>query len=179
MIDVGIGIDCSGLVYHSYNAFFKEKFGKSFKTIVKPQKHSIRSKLGRMFRAAENINADDITSELNCVKVKVNDVRPGDFIRGVGKQRNAYHVGVVTRVLVKLAAGCEINQEIDYIHSHINYGDNNGVRQGKVIVKDPEGDILDQEWKDNHTDGINYLLENDLKPYPQESGFRRLKFFIT
>lgn len=175
MLKVGIGIDCSGLIVHTLNNYYHATNQRSLYRRLSYENNSLRALLARIFRPAENVSANTLTADENCERIAINDVRPGDFIRGVGKQRNAYHIAFVTKVNTRVIDGQETVYHIEYIHSHRGYGEANGVRRGLVEVKDPFGNILDQEWIDNHTDGVNYLLESDLKPYPDESGFRRLK----
>lgn len=175
MLKVGIGIDCSGLIVHTLNHYYQAIGARSLYKRVKYEKNGLRAKLARAFRPAENLSANTLTSELNCVKLDLHAVRPGDFIRGIGKQRNAYHIALVTKVNTELKAGQEFVKQIEYVHSHRGYGEANGMRRGVVKISKQQAGILEQTWLDNHTDGINYLLENDLKPYPEDSGFRRLR----
>jgi hypothetical protein len=165
MQEVGIGIDCSGLVAHALNNYCRKERGFSITRKVNYRNHGPRAILARLFRPIENLGADDLTSELNCEVLKVNEVRPGDLIRGIGKQRNAFHVAIVTKVAA---------DRIDYIHSHRLYGQENGVRKGSVQIVDPSKSFLEQNWLEVHTDGRNYLLE-DLTAEPEDSGFRRLR----
>jgi hypothetical protein len=171
MLNVGIGIDCSGFVTHILNPYFQEKFGKPFYRLINYREGGIRKRLARWLRPVENLGADEMTSELNTKEIKVNDVRPGDLIRGIGKQRNAFHVALITEVITDKLGN---NQEITYVHSHRQYGKENGVRRGKVKVTDPEKDFLEQNWTEIHEDGRNYLYE-DIAYKPKDSGFRRLK----
>ncbi len=178
MIDVGIGIDCSGLVVHTLNEFYGKVLQKRFFKQIKYQNNSIRARLARYFRPVENLSANDLTSDLNTTRIDdLNQVRPGDLIRGVGKQKNAFHVAIVTKVVadLKMQNGAEIEavKEIDYVHSHRYYGDENGVRRGKVLIKDPKKSFLEQDWKEVHSDGRNYFYE-DISQFPEDSGFRRL-----
>lgn len=175
MLKVGIGIDCSGLIVHTLNYYYQSTNQRSLYRRLIYDNYSLRAILARLFRPVENVSANTLTADENCERIAINDVRPGDFIRGVGKQRNAYHIALVTKVNTRTIVGQEIVYHIEYVHSHRGYEKANGVRRGVVEVRDPFGTILDQDWIDNHTDGVNYLLESDLKPYPDDSGFRRLK----
>lgn len=172
MLQVGIGIDCSGLVVHALNHYFR-KHRRNFFGKLKFSQQGVRARLARWLRPVENIGANDLTSNLNCHVVSVQEVRPGDLLRGVGKQRNAYHVAIVVEVITGQEEGREVVREIKYVHSHRGYGSENGVRRGSVAIINPEGGFLEQNWTEVHTDGINYLL-NDLTAEPQDSGFRRL-----
>jgi hypothetical protein len=62
---------------------------------------------------------------------------------------------------------------IEYVHSHRKYGENNGVRRGKVRITDIKKSYLEQDWLEVHDDGRNYLYE-DLTQDPSDCGFRRL-----
>jgi hypothetical protein len=179
MLNVGIGIDCSGLVIHVLNSFMKKTSNATIFSKLNYKDKSLRARLARLLRPVENINADNLTSEINCHKVGLNNIRPGDFIRGVGKQRNAYHIALVTRVeaIIDAQTGHENIDIVEYVHSHRGYGDENGARRSKVRIIDYNAPLHEQQWLEIHTDGINYLVEMDLKPYPEEVGFRRLKYF--
>ncbi len=171
MQQVGIGIDCSGLVVHSLRPILG-RHGINLFSSVRYKLNNLRARLGRILRPAENLGADDLTSLANCEVVELSKVRPGDFIRGIGKQRNAYHIAIVTEVVAGSNGDAKI---IKYSHSHRKYGSNNGVRQGVMEITNPHGSILEQKWLEVHTDGRNYLYE-DLVSEPEDCGFRRLKF---
>lgn len=171
MQQVGIGIDCSGLVVHSLRPHFRRQ-GINLFSSVKYKLNNLRARMGRILRPAENLGADDLTSLANCELVELSQVRPGDFLRGIGKQRNAYHIAVVTEVIGDANGDAKV---IKYSHSHRKYGVNNGVRQGVMEITNPQGSILEQKWLEVHDDGRNYLYE-DLVSEPGDCGFRRLKF---
>jgi hypothetical protein len=178
MIEVGIGIDCSGLVVHTLHEFFRKVLKKRFFKQIRYKNNSIRARLARYFRPVENLGADDLTSDRNTTRIDdLNQVRPGDLIRGVGKQRNAYHVAIVTKVVSDLKKEHGVEKEtvkkIFYVHSHRYYEEENGVRRGEVVITDPKRSFLEQDWKEVHSDGRNYFYE-DISQYPENSGFRRL-----
>jgi len=174
MQTVGIGIDCSGLVVQTLKFYVNSLIHENLLTKLKFENNSIRARLARLLRTVENIGANDLTSDLNCTPVGLNQVRPGDLIRAKGKQFNAHHVALVTHVDTIINKTTEIVTNINYIHSHRFYGHNNGVRAGSLIIKDINGGLLDQDWKEISDDGINYLVE-DLKINLVDNGFRRLK----
>ncbi len=178
MLDVGIGIDCSGFVLHALKKFYKKNYKKNIFKLLNYKNKSLRARLARFFRPIENVGANCLTSELNCKIVSIHDLRPGDLLRGVGKQKNAYHVAIVSKVEfidkvdLKNLSKNRI-KSIEYIHSHRGYGKENGVRKGNVIITHPKKGFLNQKWTEVHTDGKNYLLD-DLTFKPEDSGFRRL-----
>lgn len=184
MLNVGIGIDCSGLVALSLDEYFRKCKRSSFFRAVKYQDQSVKGRLARFFRPATNLSANEMTSNLNASGIGLNSVRPGDVIKGVGKQRNAYHIVLIEKVVTKAVKSrenkkeetfTEIVSEIHYVHSHRGYGAGNGMRRGLVKVTDITQPWWKQDWEDFGEDGRNDLLEDDLLPFKAESGFRRLK----
>jgi hypothetical protein len=173
MQSVGIGIDCSGLVVHILDNFLKQKKVNIYKKI-KYSRNSIRAKIARSLRPVENLGANDLTSITNTQPLHFNEVFPGDLIRGVGKQRNAYHVAMV--IETKRDNNNDLI-ELTYINSHRGYLKENGMRIGKMIVENKKEDFLAQNWTDIATDQRNYFYE-DISAYPDDSGFRRLNFLI-
>ncbi|MFW5702880.1 MAG: hypothetical protein ACOCXP_02850 [Candidatus Dojkabacteria bacterium] len=172
MTRVGIGIDCSGFVYHGLEKYLRDKYGKGLLQILKFDNTDLRSKFARLLRPAENIGANSMTNEQNTLKVALDQVLPGDLLRGVGERKNVYHVALVVAVDQDSKGS---TRKIYYWHSHRGYGEHNGVRKGSVEIVDANLPLIAQNWDDHGEDGINYLLENDLKPHPEDSGFRRLK----
>ena len=178
MEQVGIGIDCGGLVANTLAHYFQVQRRAGFYRQLKYSNMSWRARIARWLRPATNLSADELTSGLNAIVIDLNQVRPGDLIRGVGKQRNSFHVALVTEVVAQIVAGTETAKEtvvkISYVHSHRGYGADHGVRRGEVVISDGSKPWWEQQWLDNHSDGKNYLLENDLLPFKADCGFRRL-----
>lgn len=174
-----IGIDCSGFIAQILSTYMKETNQGKLVSKLKFEQNNLFMSLRRKLRPIENIGAKTLTSELNCEKIdNLNDIKPGDLIRAKGKQKNAQHIGMVVEVVHSDKVGTELGHDSDtivsfkYVNSHRYYGDKNGVRYGEVIITDQSGGLKDQDWKDTHSDGINYFLEDLLVEY-EDNGIRR------
>lgn len=171
MMDMSIGIDCSGFAVYIINEELKSKGLGSIWNYLHFQNNSPISKIKRLLRPIENIGADFLTSDYNCIKIEdYNEIRPLDLIRAKGKQKNAHHVAVITSVTKDESGNVK---EFEYTHSHRFYEEENGIRIGKVIITDPQKTLKDQKWIDDKN-GRNYMLE-DLKVQYEDNGIRRLK----
>jgi len=172
MMSQDIGIDCSGFVTHILNFWLHQTGKNSLINYLKFPNDSLISKLKRKLRPVENIGANLLTSELNCTKItNLNNIRPGDLIRSKGKQRNSYHVLMISKVTLK------DNQvkSFEYVESSANYGNDNGIRFGNVIITDPKSGLKEQNWTDiDPKTNRNWTHENLLKEY-EDNGVRRLK----
>ena len=172
MMKLGIGIDCSGYATYILNEWMKSLHKPSLWRQLKYRDNGLYHRFRRWLRPVENVGANLLTSELNCLKVKnLDDIEPGDLIRAKGKQKNAHHVAVITKVTKSDDGKIE---SFDYVHSHRFYKDQNGVRKGKVEITDPKKSLKDQKWEDDYK-GKNYILEDLLVDY-EDNGIRRLKF---
>lgn len=169
MINLGIGIDCSGYVVYILDALFKQKKNTSLFSFIRYRDNTIYQKFRRKLRPVENIGANLLTSELNCVEIKnLNEIRPGDLIRAKGKQKNAHHVAIISKVFKDKQGNI---RKFDYLHSHRLYGKENGVRKGSVVDIDPSKELKDQVWQDDF-EGKNYMLQDLLVDY-EDNGIRR------
>jgi len=173
MLERDIGIDCSGFIVHVLNSVFKKQYGKKLVNFLNFKDNSVISRLRRTLRSTENINADDLTGDLNCQKItNINELIPGDLIRLKGLQKNSHHVAVITKV------DKEDNKVtgFEYANSTQEYGPDNGIRIGKVTVTSPAGSLLDQNWDDFDQNGKNWFYQGLIKDY-EDNGIRRLKNF--
>lgn len=172
MIERNIGIDCSGFVAQVLNYWLNKTSGKSLVSMFEFADNSIMSRLRRFFRPIENIGANTMTSELNCIRVEsYNDIKPYDLIRAKGKQKNAHHVALITDVYFDEKGNLT---KFEYVHSHRFYEEKNGVRRGSVDIVDSKKPLKEQRWNDDYK-GHNYMLE-DLEIDYEDNGIRRLKF---
>lgn len=172
MINMGIGIDCSGFVVYVLNEELKSRGMGSVWKYLNFSNKSLFTKIKRFLRPVENIGAQFLTSDENCIKIKnLNEIRPADLIRAKGKQKNAHHVAIITEVQRD-----ETNTitQFTYAHSHRFYEHENGIRIGKVEITDLKKPLKDQKWIDD-LNGRNYMLEDLLVEY-EDNGIRRLKF---
>jgi len=171
MKHVGIGIDCSGIVYHALaNFMYRHRLGNLFRKL-KYGNHSLRAVVGRALRPAEGLNANDMTSLQNCSQISLAEVRPGDLIRGVGKQDNSYHVVIITKVEINASTG--LPMKLEYIDSHREYGTEEGPGVHEIIITNPHAALHLQHFEITPGTDYNYLkqqLTNDL----DNTGIRRL-----
>lgn len=169
MLKMHIGIECSGFVSNVLDKYLFSTRKKHLINYLQFTDQSFRARLRRFLRPIENINANTLTSELNCKKItNLNDIRPGDLIRSKGKQSNSHHVGLITDV--DKEDGVIIR--FGYVNSNENYEDENGVRYGEVVITNPNGELKDQQWNDI-MNGRNYFLEGLMVDY-EDNGIRRL-----
>jgi hypothetical protein len=164
MINIGIGIDCSGFVCHILES--RINLG-----CLKFTTNNVYSRFIRSFRLIQNISANDLTSSINTDIVEnLNEVQVYDLIRSHGLVDGGMHVALITNI-VKDSNNNVI--EFEYVHSTRWYEEENGVRTGKIIIVDPLMDLSQQEWRDE-INGRNYFKEEFVKNI-EDSGVRRLK----
>jgi hypothetical protein len=170
MMNHHIGIDCSGFIVHVLNFWLQAEGKKSIEHYLKFKNNGFFARFKRLFRSVENISANTLTNLDNTTKINdLNSVKPGDLIRSKGKVKNSHHVMLV-HATIKEAGKVK---EIKYVHSSKNYGDKNGIKYGRIIIKDNSTSLGKQEWQEgpkNYTHAGFLVDEND-------NGIRRLKIF--
>jgi len=168
MVMGGLGIDCSGFVARILDSLLNERHLGGIVKNIKPENTSLISLLKHYIRTFTNLSADTLTSYKNCVEIKeFDEVIPGDLIRaGYG------HVAIITKVdKVNRKTKC-----ITYCHSTYDYLDESGVRQGNILIINPNKPLEKQRW-DEHYLGRNWMLEDYFNAKSDERGIRRLKVF--
>ena len=170
MIDSNIGVDCSAFIVHIYNSWLRSEGKSPLNKYLQFQNNSFISKLKRFLRPVENIEANLLTGHLNTEIIKsLNNILPGDLIRSKGKYKNSHHV----LLIIKVVKDQNQVKEFDYIHSTREYDDNNGIKEGKIVISDIHGKLIDQNWQEIK-DGRNWTYEGFLKEN-NDNGIRRLK----
>ena len=170
MIDRSIGIDCSGFVYYVLGFWLKSAHQNRLKNYLIFPNQGLLGWLRRTLRPIENIGANMLTGLDNCERItNLNKVQPGDLIRAKGKVRNSHHVMIVSKVLLVEKKVTEI----EYVHATRHYADHNGIRTGKILIKNPGKPLQDQDWTEIEK-GRNYTLEDFLIDV-EDNGVRRLK----
>ncbi|MFQ5492654.1 MAG: hypothetical protein ACE5DX_00645 [Candidatus Dojkabacteria bacterium] len=165
MQDRDIGVDCSAFTVHVISKILEEQEHHNPAAYLKFRNNSLISRIRRYFRPVENISADLLTNEDNTEKViDLNDIKPGDFIRLKGKQRNSDHILIISKVVLT----DDVIQQFEYVHSTREYGDENGIVTGRVEVSHPDGELKDQKWDEERQ------YNNLLKDY-DDNGVRRLR----
>jgi len=164
MEKIGIGIDCSGFVVYILGSHINLKS-------LKFRQNSLYLSLLRTIRFIQNISAEDLTSELNTdIVTNLNHVKPYDLIRSHAVIEGGMHVAIITEVNTSTDGKV---LDFKYVHSTRWYEEFNGVREGKIIVTDPNSDLSHQEWVDE-VRGRNYFKEEFITNI-SDSGVRHLK----
>jgi len=172
MISQDLGVDCSGFVTHILNFWLHQTGKKPLIHYLQFPDNSLIKKLKCKLRPVENIGANLLTGNLNCDKITdLNDIKPGDLVRLKGRQKNSHHVMIVSKVTLE----DNVIKSFEYTESTRDYGDDNGIRIGTVIITNPDGELKDQNWTDiDPQTNRNWTHENLLKEY-DDNGIRRLK----
>ncbi|MCA9385563.1 hypothetical protein KC717_02860 [Candidatus Dojkabacteria bacterium] len=173
MLQMKIGVDCSGFVAQILNNYMTKMGYGPLRLYLSFDNNSLIARLRRFLRPLENIGANILTSDLNADHIDdLNEIRPGDLIRAKGNQRNAHHVGIITEV--EYDEESQSVRKFTYANSHRFYENQNGMRYGEVVLDNPGKELKDQTWTDT-LNGRNYFLEDLLVDY-EDNGIRRLKF---
>lgn len=156
-----IGVDCSGFVFHTLNSI-----GTKFKV----PNQTLWRRFKFWLRPAENFGADIMTGPLNTTKIELKDVRPGDLIRSKTPRQEIDHVMLVTEVHLDDRG---LPEHFKYAHSTGQFGKDNGVRIGTVVITNPEGELKDQDWQEKDSEGNIPALAGLLIDYA-DNGIRRI-----
>ena len=170
LIDRGIGVDCSGFIMHVLNEWFLLKTNKSIWGKLKIPDKNLIAKISYFFKPIQKLGAEIITNNENTSKVNLNEVIPLDLIRSKGQKQNAHHVLLITKVKKDQD---KKTKEIHYINSNEKYDKQNGIREGKIIINNPDKNLELQNWIDNDDNGANHVLDGYLKNI-KDNGIRRL-----
>jgi hypothetical protein len=171
LITRDIGIDCSGFVVHVLNSWYKAETGKNIWGKLKPMNSSFLGKIAYKLKPVEKLGAEILTNKINSIKIDINNVMPGDVIRSKWKRKNSHHIVLIYKVI---RDEDNIVKEIEYVNSTEQYGKENGVRFGKIIIKDANLPLEQQEWIDFDENNVNHTLEGYLVQL-EDNGLRRLK----
>jgi hypothetical protein len=162
MMDNGLGVDCSGLVYQTLNMWLRDVAQKGELKDFLPKENSFnpRKMLSRLLKPQSSVNADMLTSEPLSQKIDVKDVQPGDLIR----TRGGKHILLITEVNYDSAGK---PSKITFANSAREYK-RNGVRYSTITLNGDQ-DLATAEWSDNDpAEDVNYaykgyreLMENN------------------
>lgn len=155
LVDNGIGIDCSGLVYYVLNSEYQAVKKGSLKSHIRfPKTFNLFRALIRRWRVIENINVELLASDLNSQVIALSDVMPGDLITII----DAGYAGTVDHVMlvesVEKAGDLVVN--IHLVHSFAWSSDgalHHGVRRNEIHVHDISKPLLQQEWVEQGKSG--------------------------
>jgi hypothetical protein len=133
LVEHGLGIDCSGLIYHILDKLCQERnLGKLASNLIFPRKASVIRRIIRKIRPAENTDVLTFTSEANSFSITADKAEAGDIIVFIDDNIKENHIALITSVHI---TNGKIN--IEYIHSIALEEDgswNHGVRKGKLQI---------------------------------------------
>lgn len=154
LVEHGLGVDCSALVYYVLAAEAASR-GKRLDAEIKIASTSIFRKIITRLRVVENTNVKTIASEANSKTVDLNDVQAADCIvlLGYDDAHVRDHILVVTSVQ-------KINGQmvIEYAHSterRIDGTYNHGIVTGAITVVDEQRSLTEQVWEESGKSGEN------------------------
>ncbi len=163
--DNNIGIDCSGLVLDIYEQFTLSRLQKHAKSFFKrPTLNPFLLVLYAIKPDTAKLNADTLTSKINCQEIPVSQVKPMDLIRMSGGK----HVVMITTIKKN---GGKV-AEIEYIQSSTG----KGVCMGKITITDDTKSITDQDW--NQIERLKYQPNELIRRRVNDNGIRR-PLFLT
>jgi hypothetical protein len=148
MVKEGVGIDCSGFVYHVLNA---ESLARNNTTIDRhmhfPFAGNIFRKIRAKMRPVENTDVVTFASDKNSHVVSIKEIMPGDFISMIGNGNNSVRDHIV--VIHQVEYQNFLPSTIHYSHSIAyptdgEYG--HGVRQGTIEIVFLEKDVTEAVW---------------------------------
>lgn len=168
----GIGVDCSGFAVHVYDVWLREiGQGGIYRSITFPSAGLYRNVI-RWLRPVENIGANLLTGPDNARTLSVADLREGDAIRMYGLVKGM-HVAIIWDVT---RDGSGHPTHVTYVHSTEHYGQESGVRKGKIEIINLTKDIAEQKWVETDENGICWTQKQLQKAGP-DGGLRRPFFF--
>jgi hypothetical protein len=171
LMDIGIGIDCSGFVSHVLDSLVLKNKNKHLWRVAEIPQKDLFSKLKYLLKPVEKLGADVLTNQENSIEIAIKDVRPGDLIRSKWKKNNTHHIQIITKVVYE---DNQIPTLIEYTHSTPYYGESNGVKTGEIKITDIDKTLKEQEWLEVDKFGVNFTLEGFLNNV-EDNGLRRLK----
>lgn len=153
LVDNGLGIECSGFVYHILEA---ESYGRDLGTISKRITFiNCKGLIGQIrcsIRPIENCDVSTFASDLNSKIIALKDVLPGDIITMMNdlnsKDRN--HILIIREVHYDGS----LPKKILYSHS-VAYPEDGlygtGVRNGDIEIKDINQPITEANWTESNS----------------------------
>lgn len=157
LVDNRLGVDCSALVYYALNAELKNRGrGSLGRALHFPLIKNPLRKLLAVLRPAENTNVATLAHPANSTAVPLQQCRAGDLIilKNTGPARSLQHILLVHSVD---QVDGQI-QTLHYTHSFAWKAEgkyDHGVRQGTILITNPNGNLLDQTWNEKNQTGDN------------------------
>ncbi len=144
LIDNNLGVDCSGFVSQVLRVHFKETKKIDFvkKLYIISPKNILRWLISKL-RPIESISVNTYANNVNTTVITdITQIEPGDLIAMLetGPQNKRNHILLITN---------NDGRTINYVHSRAWSSEGNcghGVAEGKIIISNPDKNILEQEW---------------------------------
>lgn len=177
MRDTKVGVDCSGFAYHVLDPLVKEKTGKGLGSWIR-RYGGLKGTLEKYllsYGRVRRIGTKELTKRLNSLVIRrIEDIRPGDLIRRVERQRQPSglrprHIAVVVRVETEDNGDL---RAITYAHSS-RETETYGPHLAKIEVVNPHGWLDQQRWLEKTKGGKDYGKVFFSSKY--KSGDRRLR----
>lgn len=156
LVEHGLGVDCSGFVFHVLAAELREVYHTSWRSILSfPYATSMIRKCIASWRVVENTNVKTLAHDINSNEVALSDIRPGDLIIMLQAKTPMHHPDHI--MLVESVTTQEGKQPcITYVHSFQwsqdgKYG--HGIKRGTITVVYPHAPLIDQEWEESQKKG--------------------------
>jgi hypothetical protein len=172
MEKIGLGVDCSGLVYQAYNKWLRDILGKGDLKSFLPKENplKVRKFFSRVLKPEASVSADMFTSGPISESIEVKDIRPGDLIR----TRGGKHLLLITDVTYR--------DGIPFILTFVNsttFYTRNGVRYGEITLN-KDLNLANAEWRDlselnGDTDNGNFAYKG-YRELMNNNGVWRPKF---
>ena len=173
MVEHGIGIDCSGLLYHLLDEESRARgFGAIRNFLHFPFVSLLYRPIIKIMRPITNADVRTFAHDKNSRDVTTEDVLPGDFISMIdGTEQTRNHILFINKVQYEKG----IPTRLFYIHALAAPEDGlygHGVREGEIKITDISLPLTKQKWKDGA--GGNYTLKRALK---SKVSLKRLRLF--
>jgi hypothetical protein len=177
LVDHGIGIDCSGFVYHILNIESQARNKGEIKDNLKfSDRTGILDKIRAKIRPAENTSVKIFANNENSRVVELRDVKPADIITLVGDEEGLMRDHIL--LIYKIDYENNLPKTIFYAHSIAWPTDgeySHGVSIGRIEILDINKNIRDQSWIEKEKkDFDNYTFTKAKKSLTE---IRRLNWF--
>lgn len=153
LVERNIGIDCSGFYFHVMNAESRSRGrGELRKSLVIPHDKGFLARFRSSLQPVKNAGVDIFADDGNSRPIALGAAQPGDMITMLGGPDNGERDHILLVDQVEHING--VLSKIHYLHA-VAYPEDglygSGVRAGTIDIKNLDGTILEQEWKEGGT----------------------------
>jgi hypothetical protein len=170
MVQHGIGIDCSGFVYHVLDRYLRERYHTSLaRHILRyPGAIGVLERIVLRPQRVRRCSAATLTSKLNTIEIElVKDMQPGDMIRLTHADWKGKHIAIIVDVdahYITYAAASEYTKDPD---CHL----------AKIEIIDSTKGLEAQNWLEQTQDNKKYV--HDAYDPTRGDSVRRLKYLAS